>query len=105
MCGCACPGVRYSQCCNLSLLLAVLQPIIAHVSVGGSMPEDSKGRAGGLTLDGYLRVLWRWKWMIVIIVLASTGSAYFYSWRQAPQYMATASLLYVEPVDPSNPLG
>ncbi len=69
------------------------------------MPESSSGSAGGLALSDYLRVLWRWKWMIVIIVCASTLAAFAYSWRQAPQYKATAELLYVEPIDPTNPLG
>lgn len=69
------------------------------------MPEDTRGGAGGLTLGDYLKVLWRWKWMIVIAVCASTLAAYVYSWHQAPQYKATAELLYVEPIDPTNPLG
>jgi Mrp family chromosome partitioning ATPase len=57
-----------------------------------------------LTLREYLRVLWRWKWVVIITVCLSTLAAYVYSWRQAPQYAATASIMYVEPVDPSNPL-
>ena len=69
------------------------------------MPEGPSGRNGGMSLGDYMRVLWRWKWVIVIVVCASTAGAYAYSWRQAPRYAATASLLYVEPVDPSDPLG
>lgn len=68
------------------------------------MPESTSARASGLTLGEYLVVLWRWKWMIVIILCTSMLAAYVYSWRQAPQYRATAELLYVAPVDPTNPL-
>ena len=69
------------------------------------MPENPQGSAGGLALGDYLHVLWRWKWMIIIVVVAATVGAFAYSWRQAPQYQSTATLLYVEPVDPTNPLG
>jgi len=68
------------------------------------MPESASGGTGGLTLGDYLRVLWRWKWMILIAVCASGLAAYAYSSHQAPQYKATSQLLYVEPVDPTNPL-
>jgi len=69
------------------------------------MPENPQGSAGGLSLGDYLQVLWRWKWMIVVVVVAATAGAFAYSWRQAPRYQSTATLLYVEPVDPTNPLG
>ena len=68
------------------------------------MPENTSGTVGGLGLGDYLRVLWRWKWLIVIAVCASTLAAYAYSLYQVPQYRATAELLYVAPVDPTNPL-
>ena len=69
------------------------------------MAEGPSGKSGGMSLTEYLRVIWRWKWVVLIVVCASTAGAFAYSWRQAPQYAATASLLYVEPVDPSDPLG
>lgn len=69
------------------------------------MPENPQGGAGGLAIGDYLRVLWRWKWMIVVVVCAAAIGAYTYSWRQPAQYQSTATLLYVEPVDPTNPLG
>ena len=69
------------------------------------MAQGPSGKSGGMSLSDYLRVLWRWKWVILIVVCASTAGAFVYSWQQAPQYAATASLLYVEPVDPSDPLG
>jgi non-specific protein-tyrosine kinase len=58
-----------------------------------------------MSLSDYLRVLWRWKWLILIVVAAATIGAFGYSSLQVPRYMATASILYVEPVDPSDPLG
>lgn len=68
------------------------------------MPDNPQG-ASGLALGDYLRVLWRWKWMIIILVLAAGIAAYTYSWMQPAQYQSTATLIYVEPVDPTNPLG
>jgi succinoglycan biosynthesis transport protein ExoP len=58
----------------------------------------------GMTLRDYLAVLWRWKWLIVLVVVAATGTAYYFSARQTPQYSATASLIYEKPLDVSNPL-
>jgi polysaccharide biosynthesis transport protein len=67
------------------------------------MSDNPQG--GGLALGDYLRVLWRWKWMILIVVLAAGVGAYGYSWTQPAQYVSTATLIYVEPVDPTNPIG
>lgn len=69
------------------------------------MPENRQGGASGLALGDYLRVLWRWKWMILVVVLAAGIGSYGYSWMQPAQYESTATLIYVEPVDPTNPLG
>lgn len=43
--------------------------------------------------------------MIAIAVVVSTLAAFAYSMAQAPQYEATAELVYVQPIDPTNPLG
>ena len=69
------------------------------------MRDGSSSKAGGLWLGDYLHVLWRWKVMIVVLVCASAFGAWAYSWRQPPRYRATAAIIYVEPVDPSDPLG
>ena len=68
------------------------------------MAVSASRTTGGRTLGDYLTVLWRWKWMIVAIVVASTGGAYLYAWSQSPQYSSAATLLYEQPVDPTNPL-
>jgi len=68
------------------------------------MALSASRSTGERTLGDYLSVLWRWKWMIVIIVCASTLGAYLYSWSQSPQYSSTATLLYEQPLDPTNPL-
>jgi len=69
------------------------------------MQAASFPESGNMTLREYLHVLWRWKWVIVVAVCASTFAAYVYSSQQPRQYMATAELIYVEPIDPTSPLG
>jgi polysaccharide biosynthesis transport protein len=68
------------------------------------MPEYSSRDYEGLTLRDIGRGVWRWKWLVVAITCSSALVAYVYSSQQAPQYMATAQLVYVQPVDPTNPL-
>ena len=58
----------------------------------------------GLTLRDYLGVLWRRKWLMLLVVVAAAAAAYLFAWRQTPQYLATATLLYEKPLDVANPL-
>jgi len=58
----------------------------------------------GLTLRDYLNVLWRRKWIIILVVAVATVSAFYFSYRQAKQYEASADLIYEKPLDISNPL-
>ena len=69
------------------------------------MPEGAQTGTGARTVRDYALSAWRWKWLIAGVVLACALAAYFYSWRQAPQFRATATLAYQQPVDLSNPLG
>ena len=48
----------------------------------------------GLTLHGYLNVLWRRKWVVLLIVAITTTSAFFFANRQPRQYSATATIIY-----------
>ena len=57
-----------------------------------------------MTLRDYLNVVWHRKWLIIAIVVVATASAYFLAARKTPQYSATASLLYEQPIDVTNPL-
>jgi Mrp family chromosome partitioning ATPase/capsular polysaccharide biosynthesis protein len=68
------------------------------------MPEGPRGQSDARTLSDYARASWRWKWLIVGVAIACALAAYYYSWRQAPQYQASTVLTYVEPVDPASPL-
>ncbi len=58
----------------------------------------------GLTLRDYLGVMWRRKWIILLVVVVATGSAYFFSARQAKVYQAQADLIYEQQLDVANPL-
>ena len=68
------------------------------------MPEGAQGEDGARTVRDYAVAAWRWKWLIAGVAVACALAAYYYSWRQAPQYRATAALAYQQPVDLSNPL-
>jgi len=65
------------------------------------MPE---AESEGLTLRDYVSVLWRRKWIILLVVVVATASAYYFSYRQAKVYEASADLIYETPLDISNPL-
>lgn len=68
------------------------------------MAEGDQGEANPRTLSDYARATWRWKWLILIVAVACGVAGYYYSWRQAPQYLATALLTYQQPIDSTNPL-
>ena len=62
------------------------------------------GEDTGLTLRAYLGVLWRRKWLVAAVVVAATVAAFFFSWRQTSQYVATSTLIYEKQLDVANPL-
>ncbi len=60
--------------------------------------------AEGFSARDYLGVLRRRWWLIVLVVVVATGSAWYFSWRQTPQYRASTDLLFVRQLDVADPL-
>ncbi len=59
---------------------------------------------GVRTVGDYARAVWSHKWLIAGVAVFCALAAYYYSWRQAPQYKASTVLTFQQPVDPTNPL-
>ena len=64
-------------------------------------PEPEERGPG---VQEYLAVIARRWWIVVLAVVLCTGSAYYFANREAAQYEAAATLIYVPQVDPTNPL-
>jgi len=57
-----------------------------------------------LAVLGYLAVMARWKWLIIGITVACVAAGFAYLVTRTPLYVATAKLLYVQPVTITNSL-
>ena len=53
-----------------------------------------------MELQRYWAVIWKWLWLIVIGIVVAGVISYIISWRMAPVYQATATIVVRETADP-----
>jgi len=67
------------------------------------MPPDNTDQSD-VKLRDYVRVIWRRKWIVVGITVVIVALGAGYTMRKTPMYAASATLIYENQIDVSNPL-